>query len=109
MVTGIWVVAAVGAGLFRAWRSAIQARLRSDVSVGAAALVRYLYGFPMALLLVMAWSGANAVPLATPSLDYLFFAAGGAFAQMAGTFLPILSFGHHGFVAGTAFSKTEVL
>lgn len=109
MFTCIWVFAAVGAGLFQAWRSAIQARLRSDVSVGGAALVRYLYGFPVALLLVMAWPGSHLALLATPSLDYLLLAAGGALAQMTGTFLLILSFGNRGFVAGTAFSKTEVL
>lgn len=109
MFAGIWAFAAVGAEFFQVWRSASQARLRSEVSGGGAALVRYLYGFPMALLLVMAWPGSQFALLATPSLDYLLLAAGGALAQMTGTFLLILSFGHRGFVAGTAFSKTEVL
>lgn len=48
----IWLPATFLAGLFQAWRTAVQQRVRAELSVNAAGLVRYLFGFPVGCLLL---------------------------------------------------------
>ena len=51
----IWLPASLLGGLFQAWRTALQQRLRAELSVSGAGLVRYLYGLPFALILAAIW------------------------------------------------------
>lgn len=105
----IWLPASLLGGLFQAWRTALQQRLRAELSVSGAGLVRYLYGLPFAILFAMFWLWLRgiSVPPLTPA--FLGLSAVGGVTQMAGTILLILAFGHRGFVVGTAFSKTEAI
>ncbi|BBC71035.1 permease [Altererythrobacter sp. B11] len=105
----IWLPAALLAGLFQAWRTALQQRLRKELTVSGAGLVRYAYGAPFAVAMAAAWLGVHEVSVPEVSPAYLALAAGAGLAQILGTALLILSFGYRGFVAGTAFSKTEAL
>lgn len=105
----IWLPASLFGGLFQAWRTALQQRLRAELNVSGAGLVRYLYGLPFAILFAavwLCWTG-NTLPPLTPAFFTL--SGVGAITQMAGTILLILAFGHRGFVVGTAFSKTEAI
>ncbi|BBB12419.1 EamA family transporter [Sphingopyxis sp. FD7] len=105
----IWLPASLLGGLFQAWRTALQQRLRAELSVSGAGLVRYLYGVPFAFFLAAIWLAMQGD--AAPALDKAFagFAVAGAITQMAGTILLIMAFGHRGFIVGTAFSKTEAV
>lgn len=105
----IWLPASLFGGFFQAWRTALQQRLRAELSVSGAGLVRYLYGLPFAMGLAAVWLSVR--PMAVPALGlpFLELSAIGAVTQMAGTILLILAFGHRGFVVGTAFSKTEAI
>lgn len=108
-MTAIWLPAALLGGLFQAWRTAIQQRLRGELSVSGAGLVRYAYGAPVALLLLAAyllWRNEGLPGVAPAFWPY---AAAGGLAQILGTNALIAAFGHRGFVVGTAFSKTEAL
>lgn len=105
----VWIPAALTAGLFQAWRTAIQQKLRATLSVSGAGLVRYLYGAPVALLLAAAWFAWSGESIAAPGWRYFAFALGGGLAQILATNALIAAFGHRGFVVGTAFSKTEAL
>jgi drug/metabolite transporter (DMT)-like permease len=109
IVSAVWLPASLLAGLFQAWRTAIQQRLRSELTVNGSGLVRYAYGAPVALVLVAGYLGARG--LAPPSLDATFFAwaAAAGLAQVLGTTLLIMAFGYRNFVVGTAFSKTEAV
>lgn len=109
MIAPVAVAAALLAGLFQAWRTAIQQRLRAELTVSGAGLVRYAYGAPVGLVLAAAYLGwqGSGVPALGPS--FLLYAAAGGLAQILGTNALIAAFGHRGFVAGTAFSKTEAL
>jgi drug/metabolite transporter (DMT)-like permease len=110
MITSpVWLPAALLAGLFQAWRTALQQRLRKDLTVSGAGLIRYAYGAPFALAMAAAWLGAHGLHVPALSPAYLALAAGAGLAQILGTALLILSFGYRGFVTGTAFSKTEAL
>src|SRR3546814_7177485 len=105
----IWLPASLFGGLFQAWRTALQQRLRAELSVSGAGLVRYLYGLPFAFMFAAIWLTMRGD--AVPAFDSAFagFAVAGAITQMAGTILLIMAFGHRGFVVGTAFSKTEAV
>ncbi|MEW4467558.1 DMT family transporter [Parasphingorhabdus sp. JC815] len=105
----IWLPAAMLGGLFQAWRTALQQRLRSELSVSAAGLVRYLYGLPFAMGFLAIWLWVQDGYIPPLKLSFIGFAALGGIGQMAGTILLIMAFGHRGFVVGTAFSKTEAM
>ena len=105
----IWLPATLLAALFQAWRTAVQQRVRADLSVNAAGLVRYLYGLPVGMALLVAyllWTGA-AVPLFSVRLVAFCSAAG--LAQIIGTNLLLMAFGYRNYMAGTAFAKTEAM
>lgn len=107
IASAIWLPSALLAGLFQAWRTALQHQLRKELTVSGAGLARYAYGAPFALAMAAAWLGVRGVRMPALSPAYLELAAGAGLAQILGTALLILSFGYRGFVAGTAFSKTE--
>ncbi len=105
----IWLPATLFAGLFQAWRTAVQQRVRAELSVNAAGLVRYLYGFPVACLLLALYVMWRSVALPVIGGSFLPFATLGGFAQVIGTTLLILAFGHRNYVVGTAYAKTEAV
>jgi drug/metabolite transporter (DMT)-like permease len=107
ILSAVWLPASLLAGLFQAWRTALQQRLRAQLTVNGAGLVRYAYGAPVAILLALAWLAARGI--AWPRVDAVFlgWTAGAGLAQILGTNLLIRAFGYRNFVVGTAFSKTE--
>jgi len=109
MTSAIWVPAALVAGLFQAWRTALQQRLRAELSLSGAGLVRYLYGAPVAIALALGYFAAQGLSTPRISMPFLIAAAGGGLAQIVGTQLLIAAFGYRNFVVGTAFAKTEAL
>ncbi len=105
----IWLPATLLAALFQAWRTAVQQRVRAELSVNAAGLVRYLYGLPVGLVLLgayLAWRSAELPAIHAPFLAYC---AAAGFAQIIGTNLLLMAFGYRNYVAGTAFAKTEAM
>lgn len=104
-----WVVATLFAGLFQTWRTALQQKLRGQLSVNAAAVVRYLYGVPVGALFVVLYLTLVGGSLSAPSWLYLLYCVLGGLGQIIGTNLLIMSFGHRGFAVGTAYSKTEAV
>lgn len=105
----IWLPATLLAALFQAWRTAVQQRVRAELSVNAAGLVRYLYGLPVGALLLalyLGWKGAS-----LPAIDppFIAFCAAAGLAQIIGTNLLLMAFGYRNYVAGTAFAKTEAM
>jgi drug/metabolite transporter (DMT)-like permease len=109
IVSAIWLPASLLAGLFQAWRTAIQQRLRAELSVNGAGLVRYAYGAPVGVTLAVAYLLVR--DLSLPRLDaaYVGWAAAAGLTQILGTALLIMAFGHRNFVVGTAFAKTEAV
>ena len=110
MITlGVWLPAALLAGLFQAWRTALQQKLRSELTVNGAGLVRYAYGLPWAVAFAMLYLAARGVAWPSLSPAFVGWAAGAGLAQIIGTNLLIRAFGYRNFVVGTAFSKTETV
>ena len=105
----VWIPIAVTAALFQCWRTAMQQKLRGLLSVNGAGFVRYLYGMPTALVLLLIAVAITGV--AVPSINSLFLlwcVLGGLF-QIVATNLLIMSFGYRNFAVGTAYSKTETV
>jgi drug/metabolite transporter (DMT)-like permease len=105
----IWLPFTLLAALFQSWRTAVQQRVRAELSVNAAGLVRYLYGLPVGIALLCAylgWRGAALPPLTAAFAGYC---AAAGFAQIIGTNLLLMAFGYRNYVAGTAFAKTEAM
>lgn len=104
-----WIPAALLAGLLQAGRSSLQLRMRSSMSVNGAGIVRYAFGLPIALLMLVLWMMVTGTSIASPSLQFLSWAAAGGLAQILGTQMLIEASYKRGFVVGTAFSKLEAL
>ena len=99
----------IAAALFQAWRTALQANLRHELSASGAAFVRYFYALPLDALMLFGalwfWQ------LAVPSLSGVFvlFCLLGGVAQIFGTYFLIQAFAHRNYVVGTAYAKTEAV
>ena len=105
----IWLPATLLAALFQAWRTAVQQRVRAELSVNAAGLVRYLYGLPVGLVLLSLYVVWRNPEIPAIHLPFLAFCAAAGFAQIIGTNLLLMAFGYRNYVAGTAFAKTEAI
>ncbi len=108
-MTPSWVLVTCIAALLQTWRTALQQRLRGQLSLNAAAVVRYLYGVPVGLLILAAYWLAFGGSFGPPSAWFLALCAAAGIAQILGTNLLIASFGPRGFAVGTAYAKTEAV
>lgn len=105
----LWLAACFVGALFQTWRTAMQQRLRDQLSVNGAGVVRFLYGVPVGLAYLGLYClGTGQMP---PGATWGFLAAcaAGGLAQVVGTNLLIMAFGYRNFAAGTAYSKTDVV
>ncbi len=105
----LWTAATFSAALFQTWRTALQQRLRGQLSVNGAGVVRFLYGVPFGALFLGLYCLAIGRPPPAPTAGFLAACAAGGLAQIAGTNLLIMAFGHRNFAVGTAYSKTEAV
>lgn len=105
----LWVVVTLCAALFQTWRTALQQRLRGQLSLNGAAVVRYLYGVPFGLMILGSYWLVFGGSFGAPTLWFLALCAMAGIMQIFGTNLLISSFGPRGFAVGTAYSKTEAV
>ncbi len=108
MIPG-WIAFTVSAAAFQCWRTAKQQKLRGQLSVNGAAVVRYLYGVPAGLVLLGVYWAVFGGEVGAFSLAFLALCAAGGLGQIIGTNLLIMSFDSRGFAVGTAYSKTEAI
>jgi drug/metabolite transporter (DMT)-like permease len=109
ILSPLWLPVTLAAALFQTWRTALQQRLRGQLSVNAAAVVRYLYGVPVGALLLGLYLLLFGGSLPAPNLQFLLLCAAGGLGQILGTNLLIMAFGYRGFAVGTAYAKTEAV
>ena len=103
----VWLPVTVSAALFQCWRTAMQQKLRHLLSVNGAGFVRYLYGAPTALVLLVGALVGTGLPLPAPNVAFVVHCAVGGLMQILATNLLIMAFGYRNFAVGTAYSKTE--
>lgn len=107
----LWIAVTLAAALFQTWRTALQQKLRGQLSVNGAGVVRYLYGVPVGVSLLLAYAALTGElgRLPPANAPFLAYAALGGLMQILGTNLLIMSFGARGFAVGTAYAKTEAV
>ena len=105
----LWIPITVTAALFQTWRTALQQRLRGQLSVNAAGFVRYLYAIPTGLFLVLLMHAVSGTQWPVLNARFLADCAIGGLLQIFGTSLLIMAFGYRNFAVGTAYSKTEAV
>lgn len=102
-----WVLATIIAAAAQTARNAMQNSLTGTLGTLGATQVRFIYGFPFALLFLLAMSAAVGTVPSAPSTRFIALTAMGAVAQIFGTASLLLSMQGRSFSVATAFSKTE--
>ena len=103
----LWAVFTVIAAFAQTLRNAMQRELTGGLGTVGATHVRFLFGFPFALVFLAAVLVATASTLPRPGLAFWPWVIGGAFAQIAGTALMLAAMGERSFVVTIAYIKTE--
>lgn len=108
---GWWMALVVFAAVAQTARNAAQRSLTRDLGTWPATLVRFLYGLPLAgLVLVLLYTLPAKVPeIAHWSGAYFGWLALGAFFQIAATGALLLAMQQRNFAVAVTLSKTEVL
>jgi drug/metabolite transporter (DMT)-like permease len=108
MIAGwLWIVFTVTAAFFQTLRNAMQRELTGSLGTVGATHVRFLFGFPFALLSLIGVLLVTGVPLPRPSLSFWPWVIDGAAAQIAATALMLMAMGQRSFVVTIAYIKTE--
>jgi drug/metabolite transporter (DMT)-like permease len=108
MIAGwLWIVFTVTAAFFQTLRNAMQRELTGSLGTVGATHVRFLFGFPFALMSLIGVLLVTGVPLPRPSLSFWPWVIDGASAQIAATALMLMAMGQRSFVVTIAYIKTE--
>lgn len=104
---GLWAVFTVIAAAAQTARNAMQRGLTERLGTIGATHVRFLYGFPFAVMFYLVVR--NAVPGTAPGVNGAFFAwtVLGGLAQIGATALMLAAMRERSFVVTTAYTKTE--
>jgi drug/metabolite transporter (DMT)-like permease len=103
----LWIVFTVIAAFFQTLRNAMQRELTGKLGTVGATHIRFLFGFPFALVFLtglMAWTG---VALPRPGWTFWPWVLDGAGAQVAATALMLMAMNERSFVVTIAYIKTE--
>jgi drug/metabolite transporter (DMT)-like permease len=105
--TWLWAVFTVIAAFTQTVRNAMQRELTGSLGTVGATHVRFLFGFPFALLFLTSLLIATGASLPRPGLAFWPWVLVGAFAQVAATALMLAAMGGRSFVVTIAYTKTE--
>ena len=103
----LWAVFTVIAAFAQTLRNAMQRELTGSLGTVGATHVRFLFGFPFALVFIAGLLLATGAPLPRPPLAFWPWVIDGAFAQIAATALMLAAMGGRSFVVTIAYLKTE--
>ena len=105
--TWLWAVFTVLAAAGQTARNAMQRELTASLGTVGATHVRFLFGFPFALLFLAGVAFFSGAALPRPGLNFVPWLLVGALAQIAATALMLASMGQRSFVVTIAYIKTE--
>jgi drug/metabolite transporter (DMT)-like permease len=103
----LWAVFTIAAAFAQTIRNAMQRELSAALGTVGATQVRFLFGFPFALLFLAILMIATGAPLPRPGSIFWAWVAAGAVTQIAATALMLAAMGERSFVVTIAFIKTE--
>jgi len=102
-----WALFTVIAAFSQTVRNAAQRQLTTTLGTVGATHVRFLFGFPFALLFLAGVLIAGSGSLPRPGVAYWAWVADGALAQIAATALMLAAMNQRSFVVAIAYIKTE--
>lgn len=107
MTDYLWVIFTIAAAVGQTARNAMQRDLTPGLGAAGATQVRFLFGFPFALLFLI--GVALWTPVSLPEINFGFAAwtVIGAITQVGGTALMLLTMERRSFVVTIAYLKTE--
>ena len=103
----LWAVFTLIAAAAQTARNAMQRELTASLGTVGATHVRFLFGFPFALIFLAGVMIATGASLPHTPLVFWPWMLGGAFAQIAATALMLAAMGERSFVVAYAYIKTE--
>lgn len=104
----LWIPVTLAAAAAQTGRNITQRKLTETIGTVGATQVRFLYGFPFALLALAAVALATREPIPAPGgVIFLAYALGGALAQILATALMLAAMRERAFSVVTAYTKTE--
>ena len=106
-ITLLWIPATLAAAAAQTARNATQRRLTETLGTAGATQVRFLYGFPFALLFLVAVLVLTGERLPRPGDGFLTFVVMGAGTQILATALMLAAMRERSFSVVTAIIKTE--
>jgi drug/metabolite transporter (DMT)-like permease len=103
----LWAVFTLIAAAAQTARNAMQRELTATLGTVGATHVRFLFGFPFALIFLAGVLIATESSLPNPPLKFWPWVLDGALAQIAATALMLAAMGERSFVVAIAYIKTE--
>ncbi|MGK6316163.1 DMT family transporter [Neorhizobium sp. DT-125] len=103
----LWIPITIAAAFLQNLRSALQKHLQGSLGTRGASFVRFGYGFPVAILYVLALHHFAGYPFPTLNWTFALWAVIGGLAQIFATIMLVHLFSLRNFAVGTAYSKTE--
>ncbi len=106
---GLWVVFTLLAAAGQSARNAMQRELTATLGTVGATHVRFLFGFPFALIFLVGVLLATGSALPQPRLVFAPWVLLGALSQICSTALMLAAMNDRSFVVTIAYTKTEVI
>jgi len=103
----LWIPATLLAAAAQTARNAMQRSLTETLGTVGASQVRFLYGFPFALLLLALVAAVPGWSVPGPTSTFLAFTGAGAITQILATVLMLAAMRERSFAVTTAYIKTE--
>src|SRR5471032_762490 len=103
----LWAVFTLIAAAAQTARNAMQRELTARLGTVGATHVRFLFGFPFALLILFGVMLATGATIPHTPLSFWPWVIGGALGQIAATTLMLAAMGERSFVVAYAYIKTE--
>jgi drug/metabolite transporter (DMT)-like permease len=107
IIPPLWVPATLAAAAAQTARNATQRHLTATLGTAGATQVRFLYGFPFALVFLAVVLAATGEPLPSADRQFLAFVVAGAVTQIAATALMLAAMRERSFSLIIAYTKTE--
>ncbi len=105
--TWLWVVFTIVAALAQTARNAMQRELTGTLGTVGATHVRFLFGFPFALIALAAVLAISGQAMPKPAASFWLWVLTGGVAQIFATALMLAAMGERSFVVTIAYTKTE--
>ncbi len=105
----LWIPFTVIAALGQVTRNAMQRQLTGPLGTWGATNIRFLFGFPFAIVFFLVLLAASGDPLPWPTPAFWPWLLQGALCQIVATGLMLLAMNDQSFVVTTAYLKTEAI